>query len=140
MKLIESNSISIFSKGATPTQYGFVFGIYELMILLTSPLFGKLVNRTCPVALSKYGLLICGASTMAFGLIDLAPAGAAFILLSYGVRVVEGVAASAFMTSSYTVMAAKFPTRVASTFSYLEAAFGIGLIVGECSLCLPFEF
>ena len=110
------------------------------MILLTSPLFGKLVNRTCPVALSKYGLLICGASTMAFGLIDLAPAGAAFILLSYGVRVVEGVAASAFMTSSYTVMAAKFPTRVASTFSYLEAAFGIGLIVGECSLCLPFEF
>ena len=34
------------------------------------------------------------------------------------------------MTSSYTVMAAKFPTRVASTFSYLEAAFGVGLIVG----------
>lgn len=69
---------------------------------------------------------------MAFGpLIDAAPPGAPFILLSYGIRIVEGIAASAFMTSSYTVMAAQFPTRVASTFSYLEAAFGIGLIVGK---------
>lgn len=34
------------------------------------------------------------------------------------------------MTSSYTLMAALFPTRVASIFSYLEAAFGLGMIVG----------
>lgn len=31
-------------KHATPTQYGFVFGVYELAICLTSPLFGKMVD------------------------------------------------------------------------------------------------
>ncbi|KAI2810768.1 hypothetical protein BLOT_001932 [Blomia tropicalis] len=117
-------------KGASATQYGFVFGIYELMILLTAPLFGKMVTRYSPITISKYGLLICGASTIVFGFIDKAPSGLTFIILAYLIRIVEGISASAFMTASYTVMAAKFPTRVATTFAYLEAAFGVGMILG----------
>ncbi|GIX94914.1 MFS-type transporter SLC18B1, partial [Caerostris darwini] len=29
-------------KGATPTQYGFVFSVFELVIIIMSPVYGKL--------------------------------------------------------------------------------------------------
>lgn len=67
---------------------------------------------------------------MAFGTIDQLPEGLPFISTAFAVRIVEGVAASAFLTASYTLMAQKFTTQVSSTFAYLEAAFGVGLIVG----------
>lgn len=31
-------------KGATATEYGLVFGIFEFVIFLTSPIFGKYVR------------------------------------------------------------------------------------------------
>ena len=34
------------SKGASPAVYGFIFGILEVTILLTSPIFGKLVSNS----------------------------------------------------------------------------------------------
>lgn len=117
-------------KGATPSEYGLVFGIYELMILTTSPLFARLVFKFSAINICKLGLLVNGLSVMSFGLIDQLPAGRAFIFTAYLVRVVEGLAASAFMTTSYTVMAAIFQGNVATVFSYLEVAFGLGLIVG----------
>ena len=35
-------------KGATATEYGFVFGIYEFVVFLASPFFGKYVSAFVP--------------------------------------------------------------------------------------------
>ena len=55
------------AKGASSTVYGLIFGVYELMIITTSPLFGKMVARVSPSILVQMGLLLCGSSTIAFG-------------------------------------------------------------------------
>lgn len=117
-------------KGASSTVYGLVFGIYELVILLTSPLFGKLILVIEPSRLVIGGLFLAGVSTVLFGLLDQLPAGSAFISMAFAVRIFEGVGAAAFMTASYTIMAAEFPERVATTFALLETCFGLGLILG----------
>lgn len=54
-------------KGASSTIYGLVFGVYELLIITMSPVFGKLVTKVSPKFLIECGLLICGASTIVFG-------------------------------------------------------------------------
>lgn len=116
--------------GASSTEYGIVFSLYELMILTTAPVFGKMVSKISSLTICKFGLVICGLSTIVFGLIDRAPAGVTFITLAYAIRIVEGISASAFMTASYALMASKFPDNIATIFSFLEAAFGVGLILG----------
>ncbi|CAG2183415.1 unnamed protein product, partial [Oppiella nova] len=118
------------SKGATPTQYGLVFGIYELMIAITSPLFGKMIASVSPVLLCEIGLFVSGFSTVLFGVLDNLPVGTPFIAMCFVVRIVEGVSAAAFMTASYVIMAKEFSDRIATTFSLLETCFGLGLILG----------
>lgn len=54
-------------KGASATIYGLIFGVYELMIITTSPLFGKMVAKMPPNILVQMGLLVCGSATIAFG-------------------------------------------------------------------------
>lgn len=56
-------------KGASPTIYGLIFGVYELMIITMSPLFGKMVSKMSPNILVQMGLLVCGSATVAFGFV-----------------------------------------------------------------------
>lgn len=54
-------------KGASSTIYGLIFGVYELMIITMSPVFGKMVAKMSPNILVQMGLLVCGSATIAFG-------------------------------------------------------------------------
>ena len=54
-------------KGASSTIYGLIFGVYELMIITMSPLFGKMVAKMSPNILVQMGLLVCGSATVTFG-------------------------------------------------------------------------
>lgn len=55
------------NKGASSTVYGFIFGVYELLIITMSPVFGKLITRIPPNFMVQVGLLLCGSSTIIFG-------------------------------------------------------------------------
>lgn len=55
------------SKGASSTVYGLIFGVYELLIITMSPVFGKLITKIPPNYLVQAGLLLCGLSTIIFG-------------------------------------------------------------------------
>lgn len=45
MTLIISCSLQAERKGATASEYGFVFGIFEFTVFVTSPIFGKYVRN-----------------------------------------------------------------------------------------------
>lgn len=117
-------------KGATATQYGLVFGAYELAIIFVSPLVGKLVGRSSPKLWIQIGLLLTGFMTILFGFLDKAPHGGWFITLAFLIRILEGVGAASFTTPSYTATAEEFPNDQATILSFLETAFGLGLICG----------
>lgn len=117
-------------KGASPTQYGLVFGAYELAIIFVSPLVGKLVGSSSPKMWIQLGLALTGLMTILFGFLDRAPNGAWFITLAFIIRILEGFGAASFTTPSYTATAEEFPNDQATILSILETAFGLGLICG----------
>ncbi|XP_013785234.2 MFS-type transporter SLC18B1-like [Limulus polyphemus] len=117
-------------KGATPTQYGFVFGVFYLTVFVFSPIFGKLMVVITPRFMLIAAIFIVGITSILFGLIDKSPNGTPFIALAFAIRIVEGVGSAAFLTSSFTIIAAEFPSKVATTFGALETAYGFGLIAG----------
>lgn len=117
-------------KGATPTEYGLVFGVYELAIIVMSPVVGKLVGRSQPKLWIQIGLVLTGMMTVLFGFLDRAPYGAWFITLAFVIRILEGIGAASFTTPSYTATAEEFPHDQATILSFLETSFGLGLICG----------
>lgn len=117
-------------KGATATEYGLVFGVYELAIIFMSPIVGKLVGRSTPKMWIQFGLLLTGFMTVIFGFLDKAPNGKCFIMLAFIIRILEGIGAASFTTPSYTATAEEFPHDQATILSLLETSFGLGLIFG----------
>lgn len=117
-------------KGATPTQYGLVFGVFELTIIVASPICSKLLSHVSPNFLISSGLFFCGTTTILFGLLDRAPSGTPFIVLAFTIRIMEGLGSASFMTAANSVCAGEFRDQVATTLSILHSFFGVGLIVG----------
>ncbi|GIY24981.1 MFS-type transporter SLC18B1 [Caerostris darwini] len=88
------------------------------------------IPTVTPKFLITSGVLIGGAACCAFGTLDYVPAGTTYIALCFVVRIFEGFGAASLMTASFTIIAATFPDSVATSFSLMETAFGLGLIVG----------
>jgi len=118
------------SKGATASEYGLVFGIFELTVFVTSPVFGKYVAKLVPKTMMTVGLFVTGFCSILFGTLDMVDGTSAFIGLSFTIRIIEALGNAAFLTSAFTIVAAEFPDSVATTFACLETFFGLGLIVG----------
>ncbi|XP_012219414.1 MFS-type transporter SLC18B1-like [Linepithema humile] len=117
-------------KGASPSEYGLVFGIFELVVFMISPFYGQRLNQIGPKLLFNGGILTTGACAILFGLLDKVDGHYPFIILSFVIRIVEALGNAAFLTASFAIIAKEFPNNVATTFASLETFFGLGLIVG----------
>ncbi|XP_063837708.1 MFS-type transporter SLC18B1-like [Ostrinia nubilalis] len=117
-------------KGCSATEYGLVFGIFELVVFLVSPLYGAHLNRIGPKLLFNGGILTTGTCAILFGLLDKVEGHIPFITLSFVIRIVEAMGNAAFLTASFAIIAKEFPNNVATMFASLETFFGLGLIVG----------
>ncbi|XP_055609411.1 MFS-type transporter SLC18B1-like isoform X2 [Uranotaenia lowii] len=118
------------SKGATATEYGLVFGIFELIVFIISPIYGQYLNRLGPKVLFNSGIFTTGTAAILFGLLDRIPNHLPFITAAFTIRIVEALGNAAFLTASFAIIAKEFPDNVATTFASLETCFGLGLIVG----------
>ncbi|XP_014668059.1 PREDICTED: MFS-type transporter SLC18B1-like [Priapulus caudatus] len=107
-------------KGATESQIGFIFSVFELVMFICSPIYGRYVSG------SHYSHCICESE----GFLNLAPNGSVFVSLCFAVRIAESIAATAFVTASFSIIANEFPGRVATVFGLLETFTGLGLMVG----------
>ncbi|CAH1399278.1 unnamed protein product [Nezara viridula] len=117
-------------KGCIATEYGLVFGIFELVVFLVSPYYGKHLNRIGPKWLFNGGIFTTGICAILFGFLDKVQGHYPFIILSFIIRIVEAMGNAAFLTASFAIIAKEFPDNVATTFASLETFFGLGLIVG----------
>ncbi|XP_046667890.1 MFS-type transporter SLC18B1-like [Homalodisca vitripennis] len=117
-------------KGATAAEYGLVFGVFELVVFVISPVYGSQIHRLGPKLMFNGGILTTGICAILFGLLDRVEGHYPFIVLSFVIRVVEAMGNAAFLTASFAIIAMEFPNNVATTFAFLETFFGLGLIVG----------
>jgi len=118
------------AKGATATEYGLVFGVFELTVFIISPILGKNLRKLGAKRVFNMGILTTGTCSVLFGVLDRIPNGKMFIGISIVVRAVEAIGNSGFLTAIFSMIAKEFPDKVATMFATLEAFFGVGLIFG----------
>lgn len=128
------------------TYTGLIFGCYELVIVIFSPIFGKFVSPPCmrSIALIRYSDEASGTQTALRNgdarlrshlsiirvkthfrsspydvmrrFLDQCPGGTIYIVMCFSVRSVEAIGAAAFTTASFTIMAYTFPANVATMY------------------------
>jgi MFS family permease len=72
--------------GATPSQYGLVFGIANLAAFLSAPIFGRYGAKIGPKFLYNFGAFMQALCCLAFGFLDFIPNVGVFLGLSYCLR------------------------------------------------------
>ncbi|CAB3360916.1 Hypothetical predicted protein [Cloeon dipterum] len=118
------------NKGATATEYGAVFAVFELIVFIVSPFLGKYMSVLGARRIYKVGIMTVATSSIIFGLLNKVEGRYQFISTCLVVRMIEAMGNAAFLTSSFAIIAQEFPGRVATTFASLEMCFGIGMIAG----------
>ena len=95
------------AKGASPSQFGPIFGIIHLALFLISPLMGKVVTRWGLGTVFKTGLFLISFSSVCFGLLTFLADSTLFLCLAYALRIVEGIGGSALWTSMLALLLAR---------------------------------
>ncbi|XP_031635740.1 MFS-type transporter SLC18B1-like [Contarinia nasturtii] len=127
-------------KGCSATEYGLVFGVFELVVFIVSPLYGQYLNHIGPKVLFNGGIYTTGISAIFFGLLDRVQGHGLFITLAFIIRIIEALGNAAFLTASFAIIAKEFPDNVSITFASLETFFGLGLIVGPMVGGILYQF
>ncbi|XP_064112402.1 MFS-type transporter SLC18B1-like [Macrobrachium nipponense] len=117
-------------KGATATQYGLVFGIFELTVFIVSPIYGRFLNTAGAKLINNLGIFTVSVMCILFGFLDKINDTTTFIALSFVIRIVEAMGNAAFVTSAFSIIAKEFPKNVGAAFATMETFFGLGLIAG----------
>jgi hypothetical protein len=62
-------------QGASSTEYGLVFGVFELVVFLTSPIFGHLLPRLGVTQAFTFGIGATGCMCITFGCLNFIQVG-----------------------------------------------------------------
>ena len=126
-------------KGASPSQYGFVFGILNLSALIFAPLFGHYGNQIGSTYLYYMGSFCQGVISILFGLLEYVTTTDTFIGLSYGLRFVNGIADAAVWGASLAILLKMFPDKATTLMSYTEMCLALGYVLGPSIGSLLYE-
>ena len=99
-------------KGCTPSEYGLVFGVFELVVFLVSPIIGANLNRLGIKATLCTGIGAVGVSTVLFGLLDKLENGKVFLAFSFVLRIIAAAGNAAFLTGSFSLIGKIFVSLV----------------------------
>eukprot|EP00095_Tigriopus_kingsejongensis_P002202 maker-scaffold1312_size48844-snap-gene-0.9 protein:Tk02202 transcript:maker-scaffold1312_size48844-snap-gene-0.9-mRNA-1 annotation:"mfs-type transporter slc18b1-like" len=135
-------------KGATVSEYGFVFGIIHLAIFFSGPFFGKYMHFFGLKNVYIFGVISTGVCALLFGFLDFVEDKVLFLTYSYTLRILEGVAEAASWSAVFSMLLQMFPDNVATVYSFTEASFSFSEMVGPTvgaifysigGFVLPFE-
>jgi len=117
-------------KGVDQSWVGFIFSAYSVAFIICSPIVGKLQNYMGRRNLVAVGMMLMGQSFVGFGLISYIKYQPVFIVLSLVARLMQGAASSLIQTTMYSIGTNFFPDNKVAMIGYIEAAVGIGCVLG----------
>ncbi|KAI6209454.1 MFS-type transporter SLC18B1 [Aphelenchoides besseyi] len=117
-------------KDLNSSQIGVVFGVFELVILITAPFLGKYMSVIGSKRMFTVGLLVTGITAILFGFLNFLPAGRTFFWASLLIRCLEALGDACFVTSSFAISAKCFPGRIATIVGIMETFAGLGYTAG----------
>ena len=118
------------SKGATASEIGLVFGIYDLAGLISSPLFGKYGSMFSPRYLYIPGAHLTAICTLSFGFLKYIENLWLFLGLAHTFRILTGMAYAAASPSIRAALITLFPDDVSKIVAGIELCWGIGYMLG----------
>ena len=92
------------NKGASPSQFGPIFGIIHLALFFISPFVGKLVNKFGLRNIYVAGLVIISVSAILFRFLMYVDNAAMFLTLAYVLRILEGIGGAALWTTMVSIL------------------------------------
>jgi multidrug resistance protein len=127
--------------GATPLQLGLLVGIYSLLQLIFSPLFGKLSDRV-----GRKPVLLLSVIGTAAGFFVMGAANTLWML--FLARIIDGASGGNISTAQACIADVTPPDQRSKSMGLIGAAFGLGFIFGPAiggvlskySLSAPFYF
>ncbi|KAL4232821.1 hypothetical protein ACF0H5_007507 [Mactra antiquata] len=117
-------------KGASQSIVGFIFGCFEFVIFIASPILGNYISKIGCKFMFVSGVMVGGTCAILFGLLDKCPDGAIFITMCFLCRIVEAIGTAAFVTALFAIMAYEFPDNIITVMGTLETFTGLGMMVG----------
>jgi MFS family permease len=117
-------------KGISQSMVGYIFSIYSVAVIVSSPLIGKMLGRFGRRTIIQMGVLLMGLSFILFSGLNYLSNTTLYIVLVSTVRLLQGFASSCIQTTSYSICTNFYPEKKEALVGYIEAVTGIGLILG----------
>ncbi|XP_067667645.1 MFS-type transporter SLC18B1-like [Haliotis asinina] len=123
-------AIEATKKGVSLTVVGVIYSSSELVIFLSSPVFGYLLSTFSPRLFYIGGLCLFGCCDIIFGCLGTVTSTIPFIVACFFVRSIEALGTASVMTSSFTIAGICYPERIATVYGVLKSATGAALMIG----------
>ncbi|MDB6153340.1 MAG: tetA [Chthoniobacteraceae bacterium] len=109
--------------GATEMQLGFLVGIYSLLQVIFSPLFGKISDR-----IGRKPVLVFSIFGTAIGFVILGAANTLWMLFLG--RIIDGISGGNIATAQTCIADVTTPEQRSKSMALIGVAFGLGFIIG----------
>ncbi|XP_056020467.1 MFS-type transporter SLC18B1-like [Ostrea edulis] len=117
-------------KGVPQTVIGIIFGVYELVIFLSSPILGNYMTRIGTKYMYLAGTMVGGFGALVFGVLDNFSDEMVYSVVCFLCRAMEGFGSSMFYTASFATITGSFPDNVGTALGLLQTSGGLGIIIG----------
>lgn len=109
---------------------GVVLAMYEIGILITSPLVSLLMPRVGRKNFILFGNVCMIGACAGFGLLVYIKNDIVFFVASVLLRMIMGLGDSTASTAIFSIIGSEYPDKRDEYFGYFEAAVGLGLMAG----------
>lgn len=117
-------------KEVTPTQYGFVFGVFSFTVFIMNLFVRVLIDKFGAVRISLSGISLIGVANILFGFVDKLNAFSLFFGLSVVFRVIEAVGYSMFRNAGLAIVSYEFSSSIQMAFSFFQSFHSTGQFLG----------
>ena len=117
-------------KGVTPSQFGFVFGFYEVVGFVSNIIVGRYAANFGMKLSAILSTFVAAISTVAFGFLNEVSDASVFLILSFLIRSFEALGQSGLNTCLIPILSTDFSSNVALILAVSEAFYGAGTALG----------
>uniref|UniRef100_T1KKP1 Major facilitator superfamily (MFS) profile domain-containing protein n=1 Tax=Tetranychus urticae TaxID=32264 RepID=T1KKP1_TETUR len=128
------------SKGLTPSVYGFLISIQEIVTFVLAPIIGILLPKLGIRLIMLVGSVMGTIGVTCFGALVWAPYGTPFAVSCGLVRLFGSIGMANLYVCIFAAVPIFFPDHISQAFGLLEMCFSVGMIVGPLAGGFLYEF
>lgn len=115
-------------KGVSPSMLGWIFGVFQVVVVAFTPLTMKILPVIGPTNLLNISNFLTGLSNIAFGYSWYVDAGPQFIFMCFLTRIIAGIGVSMEMLVGYGLLPYLYEESLSTASSIVETVLGVAFI------------